>query len=643
MSAELSLITELSSRPINILRIKNLCLDNPGLVSSSGLRVRVWSILLGLKSDCDECELDTSDDSVGTPESTCDEQHVLEADVRRTRADMEEFRESSWRKALQDILQHFCLMHDVSYKQGLNEVLAPFVWLLPPPIGSRKPYIMFETFLFRYLERYFLVDDSMFLFKSFRYFHLLLLFHDPQLAEHLHQQGFVPELYAPAWLLTLYSRALPLTHVVRLWDSFLAVDDPSFTFFIGMRLLCHKRDDLLVSQADRIPEIISSLHFSSEQEIDIVLQEALSQYRSTPTSLRRHLRLCCVSTAELAPSASAQRERMQQPNNVISTNSRAGGDGSDAADDAAMAAQSVGSCVTLTPREVVTILEQRDIEQLGLSLHTSKVRSVVIDVRTLAEAKETGGGCMIGALSLDPEFIDEENSAFALWMQHLDSSKGSDIVLLDMPVAKASGVSLWKRLLFGEGDGHDYSNLIRYSLNDVTRTTKFAWSQRDRSSPFSEVEAEAVEQDQASPAVKLARLLQRDSFARVSVVQGGYPAIVEHLLLTRGTVEPLIDGYNEQKWVNFLHSSGRIKERTKEDIPCQDQNDASVSDDGENENDEVSIKQQLEQVSQESWLELSLRVAERLGHSNVASAILSRLVHKGADIAPQAGTENATL
>ena len=42
------LIDELSNEQgnINILRIRNLCRDHPGIISTTGLRLRIWSLLL---------------------------------------------------------------------------------------------------------------------------------------------------------------------------------------------------------------------------------------------------------------------------------------------------------------------------------------------------------------------------------------------------------------------------------------------------------------------------------------------------------------------------------------------------------------------------------------------------------------------
>jgi hypothetical protein len=70
---------------------------------------------------------------VDTPSQPCDEQHVLEADVIRTRGDIEEFRTSEYRQTVTNILQSFCLRHSIQYKQGMNEVRNSGKCMLDPP------------------------------------------------------------------------------------------------------------------------------------------------------------------------------------------------------------------------------------------------------------------------------------------------------------------------------------------------------------------------------------------------------------------------------------------------------------------------------------------------------------------------------
>ena len=59
---------------------------------------------------------------LSSPKEICLEQHVLEADVKRTRGNMDEFRRIEWRKSVFDVLQFFCLKYNIQYKQGMNEV-----------------------------------------------------------------------------------------------------------------------------------------------------------------------------------------------------------------------------------------------------------------------------------------------------------------------------------------------------------------------------------------------------------------------------------------------------------------------------------------------------------------------------------------
>jgi hypothetical protein len=147
--AKKQLIEELSESSVNVLRVRALCRDYPGIIATTGLRIRVWTLLLmgpEYKISSDENR------DIKMPDKSCEEQHVLEADgklygtgkfeclvatqcsdslhnsisnhdtVRRTRSEVEDFRSATWRNAVQAILQHFCLSHGIQYKQGMNEV-----------------------------------------------------------------------------------------------------------------------------------------------------------------------------------------------------------------------------------------------------------------------------------------------------------------------------------------------------------------------------------------------------------------------------------------------------------------------------------------------------------------------------------------
>jgi hypothetical protein len=506
MSIKTELINELSSNPVNILRVRTLCRNNPGLIAVSELRLRVWRLLL-LGTQFTKNGYD--DQNVSTPTTSCEEQHVLEADVHRTRADIEDFRSFAWRKAIGNILQHFCLTHNCQYKQGMNEILAPFVFLSPPPKGDLLPFTLFEAFLFRYLERFFAIDNSLFLFKAFRLFHLLLLYHDPNLANHLFEQEFPPELYAPQWFLTLYSRALPLPHVLRLWDMIIAVDDPSFTFFIGLALLRRKRNELLLAETFKIPEIITTMNLQDEEDIDRVVSEALVLYNLTPRSFCRNLRLCCVASSELTPLPKARLSLTSSCTKIppILT-----------VKDHALSIQSVRSCLMLSVQE---LLEQLNLDSSSIEQKVSQ--TVIIDIRSFEECSTSGAGVLPRAIQIEPDFL-ETPDALEIWLQHFDTTKGCNIVIIDLPPIHATSKALWRRLLLGEGDGYNgtssvYDNNNNNNINNFSKETKI---RRDLDSPFASAESATISNDLLRPAIRLAKELQKVSFPNVSVIEGIY-------------------------------------------------------------------------------------------------------------------------
>ena len=103
-----------------------------------------------------------------------EEERVLDADVPRTRRELEYFRKPAVQEALTSLLAKWCMSHDTKYRQGLNEILAPFVALqepkqsgtdagdggAPAPLDDRERYVMFDAFVCEYLGAFYLLDDD---------------------------------------------------------------------------------------------------------------------------------------------------------------------------------------------------------------------------------------------------------------------------------------------------------------------------------------------------------------------------------------------------------------------------------------------------------------------------------------------------
>jgi hypothetical protein len=638
-SADLSkqLIGELSQQPVNILRVRSLCRAYPGLIASAGLRLHAWTTLLlgvGSLQDSSKDHQDYLREDVFDPVEPCGEQHVLEADVHRTRAEIDLFRQEDVREYIRILLQKFCLDHEIQYKQGMNEVLAPLISLVHNnpnrPAGQQQhqlTYSLFKAILFRYLERFFCVDDSAFLLKAFRMFHLLLIYFDPQLANHLSEFDFTPEFYSPQWFLTLYARALPLPHVLRLWDMMIAVDDPSFTFFIGLCMLRAQRFALLRGDQSSIPEIISAMSFKNEDEIDHILNEAIKLYKITPRCILRQLRLCCVSTTELTPlpsltkmmSATGHRFSSELQSMRLNVESY----------DAQLSLQAIRKCMMISPQELIDgllpsahkLANGCSEDEWDTPMHIPQ-QFVIIDIRSYEEKNLSGGGTLPRAIELDPEFLNSPG-AFEVWLQHFDGTRGCNICVIDLPPAQWTGIALWRRLLLGEGDASSYDKFCtRYECDNSADSKRrldalLAGKRTSESEVEFEHETELINADLKRPAMFLAMALQSHSFSNVSVLDGGFPALVDHLMDVRGSVEPIVINHEQQKWETFLRNSGRyfngLTKSSKGKITkCAPQPSAA-------------LPRRVKDMSQLEILKLALPVAERLNHHVFYRVMLEKI------------------
>ena len=79
---------------------------------------------------------------------TYDAIQTIQNDSKRTRV-RERFNFTDFEKVIQKILVYFCKLNNVEYKQGLNEVLGPFLLLRVklPKLKLSKIYNLFTLFI----------------------------------------------------------------------------------------------------------------------------------------------------------------------------------------------------------------------------------------------------------------------------------------------------------------------------------------------------------------------------------------------------------------------------------------------------------------------------------------------------------------
>lgn len=212
-------------------------------------------------------------------------------------------------------------------------------------------------------------------------------------------------------------------------------------------------------------------------------------------------------------------------------------------------------------------------------------------------------------------------------------------------------MALWRRLLWGEGDGVNLTRQDEFSdvkenqrkLEALLSGKRFTQGKSisqlfassvdgDPQSRFHEEEDAAKKSDLNRPAVLLAIALQTHAFPNVSVLDGGFPALIEQLLSTRGTLEPVVINHDEDKWREFLRSTGRstgLERREKRNNIKTSASQLSFQ--------RAPSEKELTDIER---LEIALKVAERLQHKYMHAQLLEKIKTMNA---PTVSTTAATL
>ena len=166
-------------------------------------------------------------------------------------------------------------------KTGLDSLAAPFIMLNFD--NEAMAFASFNAFINRYLEGFFCKDNTPTIQEYLALFAHLIIYHDPELFNHLQDLNFTPELYAIPWFLTMFTHVLPLYKIVHIWDT-LILHDKSFPLFIGFAILKQLRgqlvgrpfnDCILIFSPGDLPEI----------NIEQFIKNSKLYYQQTPSSL----------------------------------------------------------------------------------------------------------------------------------------------------------------------------------------------------------------------------------------------------------------------------------------------------------------------------------------------------------------------
>ncbi|XP_072112497.1 TBC domain-containing protein kinase-like protein [Mobula birostris] len=247
---------------------KEARVDIPPLV-----RGLTWAALLGVEGDI-QAKYDAIDKDTPIPTD-----RQIEVDIPRCHQYDELLSSPEGHGKFRRVLKAWVVSHqDLVYWQGLDSLCAPFLYLNFN--NEALAYACMSSFIPKYLYNFFLKDNSHVIQEYLTVFSQMIAFHDPELSNHLNEIGFIPDLYAIPWFLTMFTHVFPLHKIFHLWDTLL-LGNSSFPFCIGVAILQQLRDRLL---ANGFNECI--LLFSDLPEIDIerCVRESINLFCWTPKS-----------------------------------------------------------------------------------------------------------------------------------------------------------------------------------------------------------------------------------------------------------------------------------------------------------------------------------------------------------------------
>lgn len=284
-----ALEAELNRRRPIVSRLRQYVLGLDGNVPDS-LRLRIWRNLLGLKkAQMTSNNVQTASINRAS-EHELENQRVIHADVLRTRAHDPLFQSDKTQNLIEALLVYWCQRKGVKYKQGLNEVLAPFVWVASDdPTLSRSNYngIIFElfyAFVDKVLPSMFVEEDFATLQICHSLFQILLRFHDAELAARFKAADLSPELYSTPWFLTAFAHCIKTKEaLLSVWDHCLLrssrVPVSLFLHFIGLSLLFDpsNRKRMLEVELFELPGVVVKLPFGSTNSESDAISEIVTR------------------------------------------------------------------------------------------------------------------------------------------------------------------------------------------------------------------------------------------------------------------------------------------------------------------------------------------------------------------------------
>ena len=196
---------------------------------------------------------------------------AIEQDVNRTRSNEKYFSSKTTRLVMRKVLSMYCSFNNITYVQGLNEILAPILSLHSNNYHQPNSDDVIEEEVFYFDDTFDESEDTALLTDYFPVLlvfealiervspiifkkcgdkslqaqlagvHVLLYYYDAELVKYLMGESMSTDIYAQSWLITFFSRRLPVPLVLHLWNILIQKDSPSFLLFVVVSFMESRR------------------------------------------------------------------------------------------------------------------------------------------------------------------------------------------------------------------------------------------------------------------------------------------------------------------------------------------------------------------------------------------------------------------
>ena len=207
-------------------------------------------------------------------------------DCARTRVN-ERFNYPNFEECLKKLLIYYCKLNNIEYKQGINELLGPFLLLrIKINISISKLFNLFSYFIDNFLTNYYYEPELYAFRSSLSLLSLLLKYYDPELYLLFESTSITPEMYATNWLLTTYANKNKLDIIYNLWNFLIEENDQLFLHFIVIAFLKYHRDNFLRCDYSSVPLSFSKLTIKTREELFEIVNIAKDIKTTIPYSFR---------------------------------------------------------------------------------------------------------------------------------------------------------------------------------------------------------------------------------------------------------------------------------------------------------------------------------------------------------------------